>query len=89
MLPKGSVDRLRGLGVVVQTSETVAIAAGFLAVNDKFHARTLQVAENKYRELEGGYEAASELMYGDKAAGRSSISPEAIKEINAIFVTTV
>jgi len=89
MVPEAGVARLRQLGVIVQPSETVALAALFLATRDDYHARTIQVTNNNFREIEAGYEAASELMFGDKAGGRSSLTPEALAAVNSIFTTTI
>lgn len=89
MLPTASVDRLRDLGVVIQPASACAEAVAFLALREDFHARTIQVVENRFRELESGYEAAGELMYGDTTAGRRTMSPEAFAIIRQTFTTTV
>ena len=89
MVPAESVARLRELGVVIQAASTCADAVAFLAVNQTFHTRTIQIVENRFRELESGYEAAAEMMYGDSTAGRRTMNPEAYAIIRQTFSTTV
>lgn len=89
MVPEAGIARLRQLGVIIQPPEMVALAALFLSTREDYHARTIQVTNNKFREIEAGYEAASELMFGDKAGGRASLTAEALAVVNEIFVTTV
>lgn len=89
MLPTSSVNRLRELGVVIQPASACANAVAFLALHDDFHARAIQVVENRYRELESGYEAAGQLIYGDATAGRRTMNPEAFAIIRQTFTTTV
>ncbi|PVH70033.1 short chain dehydrogenase/ reductase [Cadophora sp. DSE1049] len=89
MVPAESVARLRELGVVVQPASTCADAVAFLAINQAFHTRTIQIVENRFRELESGYEAAAEMMYGDSTAGRRTMNPEAYAIIRQTFTTAV
>lgn len=88
-MPADSIARLRELGVVVQSASVCAEAVAFLAVNQDFHARTIQIVDNRFRELESGYEAAGELIYGDSTQGRRTVSPEASAIVRKIFTTTV
>ncbi|KAF5690765.1 short chain dehydrogenase reductase [Fusarium globosum] len=89
MLPAASVASLRELGVVIQTAATCSQAVAFLVTHRDYHTRTIQIVENRFREIESGYEAAAELMYGDTSAGRRTMGPEAFEIIRQTFVTTV
>ncbi|KAL3478496.1 hypothetical protein BJX99DRAFT_256393 [Aspergillus californicus] len=86
IIPPETLDKLRGLGVFVQPASTVAVAALFLTTSD-FYGKAIQVVNNQFREIESGYEAASEIMFGDSAGGRENIGPDAIKAIADMFVT--
>jgi hypothetical protein len=75
--------------MVIQPVETVATAVLFLATNQAFHARTIQIINNRFREIESGYEAAAMLMFGDNMGGRSSLPPEGLHVMQTLFETVV
>ena len=90
ILPAGFKERLDTVKVVTQSADYPAMAIMYLHQTASMHARSILVTNQKFREVEGGYEAAAGLMYGDAGSGRDYRSdPERTKVVKEMLQTVV
>jgi hypothetical protein len=65
ILPKGSADPYRKLGLYVQTGDDVARAVAFLAQDEGYNGKSIAITQGVYRELEGPIESLKTQIWGE------------------------
>lgn len=87
--PDGAREKLASVGVVSQSSDYPALAALYLH-QSTMNGKSIFSSEKKYRELESGVQAASEIIYGDAQSGRKyATNPEQLALVKTTIMTVI
>ena len=85
--PPGA-EKLPSIGVVMQSADYPALAALYLHQSSDMNGRSIFSSKGKFRELEAGVDAASQIIYGDATAGRTyRTNPEQLDLVKQTIMT--
>src|SRR5258706_16395705 len=87
--PAGAKDKLASVGVLSQSPDYPALAELYIH-QSTLNGKSIFSSNKKFRELEEGVDLASEIIYGDKTAGRTYKTNEAqLKLVKETIMTVI